>query len=216
MRASKITWQGTSINQRKQNSISINHSQFVPGLACRPRGIADRPARVMSLPAGAPRRPRGGFEPRAHERIHNENSTLEKRPKFYLKIVSIHQTIPTRFGAIRRILEKCSFSLIRFITWPRGPVTTILRSKKLVLTFPYTLEPVSTLSKDGMNTLKSLYQILYHLVPKSRILWVLLIQKWNHWSGWRCGRGRATKLRGNSLSINTKRSRPISGQSDEF
>ena len=42
--------------------------------------------------------------------------------------------------------------------------------KKLVLTFPYTLEPVSTLSKDGMNTLKSLYQILYQIVPNFRIL----------------------------------------------
>ena len=99
---------------------------------------------------------------------------------------------------------------------PRMTLDVILYYYCTVLTFPYTLEPVSTLSKDGMNTLKSLYQILYHLVPKSRILWVLLIQKWNHWSGWRCGRGRATKLRGNSLSINTKRSRPISGQSDEF
>ena len=124
-------------------------------------------------------------------------------------------SINTYFKAIRRDLEKCSFLLILFITWPRGHFSASLRSKKLVLTFPYTLQPVSTLSKDS-NTLKSLYQILYQIVPNSWILWDLLIQKWNYWYSGPSGRGRGTKLRGDSLSINTKRSRPISGQSDEF
>ena len=76
---------------------------------CRPaRACHCRPVRRADLVVALSRARTKGFTMKT---LH-----WKKRPKFYLKIVSIHQTIPTCFGAIRRILEKCSFSLIRFIT----------------------------------------------------------------------------------------------------